>query len=132
MIRTFHSKVNRKTLCFCLLPGTVLAVYFFWVKLPLPALCCMVFLVFVVERLIHTSYVFTDDGLLVVSKGRFSRPVSIRVGDIIEVKKMHMSVLPQGYVLIRYGAGRELSVQPANEDAFINEIRRRQEPDGQQ
>ena len=73
MIRTFHSKVNRKTLCFCLLPGTVLAVYFFWVKLPLPALCCMVFLVFVVERLIHTSYVFTDDGFLWVNRGRFSK-----------------------------------------------------------
>lgn len=57
MIRTFHAKINKKILFFSLLPATVLAIYFFWVKLPLAALCCMVFLVFVVERLIHTYYV---------------------------------------------------------------------------
>ena len=62
MIRTFHAKINKKILFFSLLPATVLAIYFFWVKLPLAALCCMVFLVFVVERLIHTYYVFIRDG----------------------------------------------------------------------
>lgn len=79
-----------------------------------------------VERIIHTAYVLTDDGLLVINKGRFSRPVSIRVSDIIEIKRMRMGVLPLSYVLIRYGAGHEVSVQPANGDVFINEIRRRQ------
>ena len=115
MNRTFHYKASLLNYAGAVV-GTVL----------------MLAVVLMVERIIHTAYVFTDDGLLVVSKGRFLRPVSIRVGDIIEVKRMRMSVLPQGYVLIRYGAGHELSVQPANEDAFINEIRRRQEPDGQQ
>lgn len=82
MIRTFHSKLNRKTLVFCLLPATVLAVYFFWVKLPLPALCCMVFMVFVVERLIHTFYVFADDGCLYIHQGRFSRVKKIPLTEI--------------------------------------------------
>ena len=40
MIRTFHAKINKKILFFSLLPATVLAIYFFWVKLPLAALCC--------------------------------------------------------------------------------------------
>ena len=73
MIRTFHAKINKKILFFSLLPATVLAIYFFWVKLPLAALCCMVFLVFVVERLIHTYYVFTDEGCLFIHQGRFSK-----------------------------------------------------------
>ena len=30
-------------------------------------------------------------------------------------------------MLIRYGAGREVSVQPAGEEAFVGEITRRQE-----
>jgi hypothetical protein len=38
MIRTFHAKINKKILFFSLLPATVLAIYFFWVKLPLAAL----------------------------------------------------------------------------------------------
>ena len=82
MIRTFHSKINRKTLVFNLLPGTVLAVYFFWVKLPLAALCFMVFVVFVVERLVHTCYVFTDDGFLQIHQGRFSKTVRYSLAEI--------------------------------------------------
>lgn len=93
MIRTFHSKINRKTLCLCLLPGTVLTVYFFWVKLPLPALCCMVFLVFVVERLIHTSYVFTDDGFLWVNQGRFSKARQYALDSIVKAEVVHPSAL---------------------------------------
>ena len=93
MIRTFHSKLNRKTLVFCLLPATVLAVYFFWVKLPLPALCCMVFLVFVVERLIHTFYVFADDGCLYIHQGRFSKVRKLALADIREAAVVSPSSL---------------------------------------
>ncbi len=93
MIRTFHSKLNRKTLVFCLLPATVLAVYFFWVKLPLPALCCMVFMVFVVERLIHTFYVFADDGCLYIHQGRFSKVKKIPLAEISEAAVIRPSSL---------------------------------------
>ena len=134
MNRTFHYRVSLLNYVAIAVVAAA-ALCMFWHRSAAGAvagLALMMAVVLMVERIIHTAYVFTDDGLLVVSKGRFLRPVSIRVGDIIEVKRMRMSVLPQGYVLIRYGAGHELSVQPANEDAFINEIRRRQEPDGQQ
>ena len=134
MNRTFHYKASLLNYAGVAVTAAA-ALCVFWHRSAANAVVgtvLMLAVVLMVERIIHTAYVFTDDGLLVVSKGRFLRPVSIRVGDIIEVKRMRMSVLPQGYVLIRYGAGHELSVQPANEDAFINEIRRRQEPDGQQ
>ena len=73
---------------FSLLPATVLAIYFFWVKLPLAALCCMVFLVFVVERLIHTYYVFTDEGCLFIHQGRFSKVSRHSLSDIEKVFRL--------------------------------------------
>ncbi|MCM1108293.1 MAG: hypothetical protein NC388_04445 [Clostridium sp.] len=87
MIRTFQSRVNKITLLCCLLPATVLAVYFFWIQLPLPAFFFMLAMVFIVERLIHTTYTFTDDGCLHISKGRFSRRVTI---DLHEVEKLEV------------------------------------------
>lgn len=89
MMRTFHSKINKVTLFCCLLPSTVLAVYFFWVKLPLAALLFMLLLVVLVERLIHTSYVFTDDGFLWIDKGRFSSKVKLALSDIDRVEIVH-------------------------------------------
>ena len=93
MIRTFHAKINKKILFFSLLPATVLAIYFFWVKLPLAALCCMVFLVFVVERLIHTYYVFTDEGCLFIHQGRFSKVSRHSLSDIEKMDIVKPSVL---------------------------------------
>ena len=93
MIRTFHSKLNRKTLVFYLLSATVLTAYFFWVKLPLPAFCCMVFLVFVVERLIHTSYVFADDGCLYIRQGRFYKVKELALLEIREAIVVYPSAL---------------------------------------
>ena len=67
-----------------------------------------------------------SEGLLVVNNGRFSRSLSIRVSDILSAEVVRAGVLPVRYVLIKYGAGHEVSVQPDNEEAFIREIKRRQ------
>ena len=45
MIRTFHSKIDPVILFGCMLPCTVLAVYFFWIKLALLAAVFMIFMV---------------------------------------------------------------------------------------
>lgn len=86
MIRTFHSKISKVALFFCLLPSTVLAVYFFWVKIPLAALVFMLFMVAIVERMIHTSFTLTDDGKLILSKGRFSSKIILLLQDIEKVE----------------------------------------------
>ncbi|MCD8318160.1 MAG: hypothetical protein LUC45_04595 [Paraprevotella sp.] len=93
MIRTFHSKINKKMFLGCLLPGTVLAVCFFWMKQPVAALCFMVFLVFVIERLIHTMYVFTDDGRLFIHQGRFSKDCKLCLSDIEKAEIIRASSL---------------------------------------
>lgn len=79
------------------------------------------------ERIAHTAYVFTADDRIFIRKGRLSRPVVIRVGDIVSVETVRGRLLPVRYVLLRYGLDHEVSVQPADEDAFIGEIRRRLE-----
>lgn len=86
MIRTFHAKIDPVLLVGCLLPSTVLAVFFFWIKQPIPALVFMILMILIVERLIHTSYVLTDDGLLWINKGRFTRKKSVRIADIDKVE----------------------------------------------
>lgn len=65
----------------------------FGLKLPLAALCCMVFLVFVVERLIHTYYVFTDEGCLFIHQGRFSKVSRHSLSDIEKVDIVRPSSL---------------------------------------
>lgn len=78
------------------------------------------------ERMAHTAYTLTADGLLVVSRGRFSRRVTVRLTDIVAVESVRGGVMPVSYVLIRYGAGHELSAQPVDAEAFVVEIRKRQ------
>ena len=73
------------------------------------------------ERMARTAYT-----LLVVSRGRFSRRVTVRLTDIVAVESVRGGVMPVSYVLIRYGAGHELSAQPVDAEAFVAEIRKRQ------
>ena len=131
MIRTFHSKLNRKTLVFCLLPATVLAVYFFWVKLPLPALCCMVFLVFVVERLIHTFYVFADDGCLYIHQGRFSKVRKLALADIREAAVVSPSSLAflksRDTVMLELRDGSLRFITPSPAEEFCRYLKKRKE-----
>ena len=53
----------------------------------------MVFMVFVVERLIHTFYVFADDGCLYIHQGRFSKVKKIPLAEISEAVVIRPSSL---------------------------------------
>ena len=79
-----------------------------------------------VERLVPTVYVFTSDGQLVIDRGRFSRPVMVPVDHIIKVRKVCPPLLPVRFLVVEYGAGHIITVQPADHEAFIVEVRRRQ------
>lgn len=91
MTRTFHAKLNKKTLFLCLLPSTIMAIYFFWIKWALIALFFIIFMVIIVERLIHTAYIVTSDGKLIISKGRFSQDRIIRFSQIKTVEQVKKS-----------------------------------------
>lgn len=83
--------------------------------------------VLMIERIIHTVYVLTADGRLIISRGRFSRELSVPVNEIIRMSVIRPRLLGVRYILIEYGAGHETTVQPVNEEAFMREVRDRQE-----
>ena len=129
MNRTFHYRVSLLNYVAIVVVAAA-ALCMFWHRSAAGAvagLALMMAVVLMVERIVHTAYVFTADGMLIISKGRFSRCVAIRITDIVSVERVRAGVLGVRYVLIRYGAGREVSVQPAGEEAFVGEITRRQE-----
>lgn len=126
--RTFHYRVSFLNYA-AIIVVAVAALCAFWQRSAANAvvgLALMVVVVLMVERIVHTAYTLTADGRLRVSKGRFSRRVEIRLTDIVSVETVHGRLLPVRYLLVRYGSGHELAVQPANEEAFIEEIRKRQ------
>lgn len=127
MKRTFQHRVTVLGLAWVLLLAAV-ALFFFWQRTSSTAVVAALVLcvdVFVVERLIHTTYVFTDDNRLVVSHGRFSRPVSIPLSDVTRTEMKHSCFGLVRYVLVEYGSRRMVSVMTENDEAFMKEMNKR-------
>ncbi len=70
MNRIFHARIAMGQYLFLILIG-ILTVYMLWSKLSLPAALFMLWLVVIIEKLIHTTYTVTPDGKLMLSFGRF-------------------------------------------------------------
>ena len=86
--------------------------------------------VVIIERIVHTTYVFRNNGeeeMLYIDNGRFSKTRQIRVNDIVSFRKMSTGFGLSQYVLLQCGHKRLVSVQPDNADAFIAEVKKRQE-----
>ncbi|CCY65001.1 putative uncharacterized protein [Prevotella sp. CAG:1124] len=81
--------------------------------------------VLMVDRTVNTRYVVTEDGWLVVCRGRFSRPLRLRIGDITGIERLRAGLFPVDYVLVRYGLDHVVSVQPAGIAAFMAELESR-------
>ena len=86
--------------------------------------------VLMIERVVHTTYVFRrndeEEEMLYIDNGRFSKTKRIRVNDIVSCRKMSTGFGFSRYVLLQCGHKQLVSVQPDNADAFIEEIRKRQ------
>lgn len=87
------------------------------------ALVLLVVIVLMMERLLHTEYIF-DDGRLMVSRGRFRKGVEIALSEISDARMIRHRILPVRYILIEYGQ-HQIGVQPVNETGFLQEIEKR-------
>lgn len=125
MIRTFQSRVDKAVLLGCLLPSTVLTVYFFWIQWPLAALLFLLVMVFIVERLIHTTYVFTDDGWLTISRGRFSSRQRIDLRMVTEVEICRSGVLRSDVVVVHCTGSHAVAVTPVATEEFCHVLLKR-------
>ena len=129
MDRTFHRKLSAESIAAIVLLGGV-ALFCFWQRttgMAIAGALVMAVDVMAIERMIHTTYVFTGN-MLVVSKGRFAKTLNIAVNDIVKTEIVPTPLRTSHYVFLQVGANRHLALQPDNENAFIGEIRKRQRP----
>ena len=107
----------------------ILTVYMLWNKLPLPAALFMLWLVVIIEKLIHTTYTVTPDGKLVLFFGRFSRGKEILLKDITSVERASSMQVGRfalmRYVLVKYGGGKCAVLLPVKEEEFIRLLEER-------
>ena len=130
MNRIFHARIAMGQYLFLILIG-ILAVYMLWYKSPFPAAIFMLWLVVIIEKLIHTTYTVTPDGKLVLSFGRFSRGKEIffLMKDITSVERASSMQVGRfavmRYVLVKYGEGKCAVLLPVKEEEFIRLLEER-------
>lgn len=123
MNRVFHHRISIPDMS-GILVFAALTFYFFWQKQPLVALPLAAVWVVLVERVLHTSYRFEPDGLR-ISRGRFAREEFIPLASIHACHVMRNCFGLVHYLLIEHGEGRMASVQPACENEFMEELKKR-------
>lgn len=126
MNRIFHARITWYQYLFLILTGS-LAFWLLWDKAILMALLCMLLLIILIERFIHTTYTVTPQEELVISHGRFSRNRRIHLADIQSVEKQYVmkagSFYLTSFVLIAYKENKYVSVLPVKEKEFIELLR---------
>lgn len=133
--RTFHKRFTVPAKC-GIAVFTLLAAYFFWVKMAAVGILVAIVIVGMMERILHTSYTFRrvkpmdrdeEMDFIVIDEGRFSAKKSIPVCDIVRVDSMRVCLGIDHALVVEYGAGHLVSLQPDNEEGFRNEIKKRQQ-----
>ena len=128
MNRIFHARIAMGQYLFLILIG-ILAVYMLWYKSPFLAAIFMLWLVVIIEKLIHTTYSVTTDNKLSLFFGRFSRGKEIPLKDITSVERASSMQIGgfavMRYVLVRYGEGKCAALLPVKEEEFIRLLEQR-------
>lgn len=129
MNRLFHAKIGWNSWA---LLAVVLGItlYSIWeIKNGVLLCALMLFLVIIIERMIHTTYTVTTDNLLVVHTGRFSKDKVIPLSDIKTIQKVEtMRIMGRplrSCIVIEYGEGKIISLIPNTPDEFIRVVSKR-------
>ncbi|MDL2213374.1 PH domain-containing protein [Bacteroides sp. OttesenSCG-928-E20] len=127
MKRIFHSRIIWYQYVYLILLG-LLAFWLLWTKTIVPAALCLLFVVFLIERFIHTTYTITPADELIIYPGRFGKSRTIKLKDIRTVEKRQSplgKLTHTGYILIGYGNNRYISLLPIKEREFIDLLEQR-------
>lgn len=128
MNRTFHARIAwyQYLLLVVLTANMASAV---WCGYILPAVLLALVLIGLIEKVIHTVYTVTSDGVLKIYRGRFGGKTAIPLRDISAVKRCRSMKFGRfsatQYLLIEYGEGRFASVMPVAEEEFLKALSRR-------
>ena len=127
MNRTFHRRITIQGCIMAALPA-IMSFWCFWVRTgltPVVGFAMLLLATAAIERLIHTTYTFTPDGMLIINNGHLSRHVSINIASITSTRHVNGMFIVASHIIIEYGARHIASLQPDNEKAFTNELQRR-------
>ena len=129
--RTFHKRFTL-TARIGVAVFAILALYFFWVKLAIIGIFVAIIIVGMIERILNTTYTFKmvkridlDEEMeyLIINEGRFSSNRNVPLCDVIDVHIAKTFFGLDHCVVIEYGHKNIVTVQPDNEEAFMERIK---------
>ena len=127
MNRTFQQNISIQAIAAVILLATC-ALMLFLNRTGITPLLGMVLLIIgaaAVDRTVHTEYIMTSDNKLVISRGRIAKPIVVNIEDIVAVRPVRGLLFVANHIVIEYGAGHFTSVQPADSEGFVKELKRR-------
>lgn len=104
----------------------LLALYLFWHRYAVAGGVTALLVVLLMEQVLHSCYVFDGD-LLVIHRGRFRKDRVLHVNEITRCTPMRTTFGVVHYLLLQYGADHLIDVEPAQEQEFMKELRKRQD-----
>lgn len=112
------------------------AIYLIWQTTAVPRQICgiiiaavLFFMVLIVERMIHTTYTLTGDNKLIIHTGRLNKDSVISIDEIERIDRINRLRIAgksmQTSIVIVLHDGKEVFVNPKNEEDFIKCIAKR-------
>lgn len=123
MSRTFHHKFTIGAKCGVLF-FVFLAFYLFWVKAFLIGLLLVFLAVFLMERSLHSEYIFSDEELTIY-RGRFGGSKILPLSQIRSCRPQVANFGLSRFLVLEYGDNRYATVQPDQEASFVKCLRER-------
>ena len=117
MDRTFHHRFSVFSICGVVLFGAI-SFWLFWQKWVVLGLLMALVCVVLLERVLHSEYVFRGDRLIVYH-GRFARKKEVALADIVGYRPVTTTFGLTHFLLLGLKGERILMVQPDNEQAFV-------------
>ncbi len=123
MIRTFHHRFTLGSKCGAVLLA-LLAIYLFWTKAIIAGCILVVLNVLLIERVLHSEYVFNDN-TLTIYRGRFAKTKTVRVADILSCRPIKTAFGMEHYLLLELTNRQFVVVEPQQEASFIKFLQHR-------
>ena len=127
MNRTFQARVTLPEILLLILLSGV-SIWCLWTRMIVIAIFFLLFLLVLIEKIIHTQYVLTPDGNLIIDSGRFLKKKIISLETVASIEAVCSSSFfgysLQRYVLLQIRTGRPIAVIPRNEASFIETAKR--------
>lgn len=128
MNRVFQAKINIGNYILLILLLLV-AIHSMWCVNGILLCLSLLLLVVIIERMIHTTYTITTNGILIINNGRFSRRKEVPLNDINGIERIRGMRIGGKTIstslLITCKNGKLVQVSPRNEDDFVKCVQKR-------